>query len=736
MLEARLGSGPTAADSATVAGAGAVGTGVGGFAFSERVVGSIRPVASRLFEGLVRKVSAPLWSEAKRHTTKRLFYGETAPFFALVGVTLGSESQQGLITKQDELEALCADIRDAVAQVGWLFESDDGDCLQEDHEEKCLDEFLKTGEEIKGKLEHKYSLRDFTLGTVIDKGCNAVVYAARWNAGKEKRDVTSFVEDNTNPLGNNDISSPPCKRQRADDVPKMGQEFEQSDMLEVHELQKEEEKSSYDFSTSLGEASAPVLVHASDSRAEGYSSVQSGSDQNISCSSRHVCRSNITDEVNHLLCSGAIRLTETSRQRVNYDLKKNEEETNEKEKPPDPSSKLQKAICRDQEIRQYPLAVKMMFNYDIQSNAPAILRAMYRELIPAKHIQLDECHCDWQEMFQHEMVALPQHPNIVKMPCVFVDSIPMLKDSLSLFPDALPARLNPLGFGRNKSLFCVMKRYHMSLHDYLVNYDPPVRTSVMLLAQLLEAVLHINSNNVVHRDLKADNILISLKEGWQYPFLIVSDFGCCMADPSLNMTVPFASREADPRQGNAALMAPEVKTAVPGLLRSICYQLADVWAVGALAYEIFGVGSPFFTQSNQKGTKCKVLDSANYKESQLPNLPRDVPSTIKHLVRDLLHRNPKNRPSVEVAATLCQLVLWAPSKWLNRHSFTLPSHTEVMQWLLCLTTKVLCESRSYQGQGGQPERQGGQVEYKMVSTFLARVQYKHIIQAIKWNRAF
>lgn len=77
-----------------------------------------------------------------------------------------------------------------------------------------------------------------------------------------------------------------------------------------------------------------------------------------------------------------------------------------------------------------------------------------------------------------------------------------------------------------------------------------------------------------------------------------------------------------------------------------------------------------------------------------------------------------------------------------------------MQWLLCLTTKVLCEARlsrthSTDGKknvgqrrrmeemrGGASDRQGGQLEYELVSTFLARVHYMDIIQAIKWNRAF
>lgn len=36
------------------------------------------------------------------------------------------------------------------------------------------------------------------------------------------------------------------------------------------------------------------------------------------------------------------------------------------------------------DIDKYPLALKMMFNYDIQSSAMAILNAMYRETVPAR----------------------------------------------------------------------------------------------------------------------------------------------------------------------------------------------------------------------------------------------------------------------------------------------------------------------------------------------------------------
>lgn len=46
----------------------------------------------------------------------------------------------------------------------------------------------------------------------------------------------------------------------------------------------------------------------------------------------------------------------------------------------------------------YPLALKMMFNYDIQSNAMTILRAMYKETIPARNKQIDTDGDNWQKL--------------------------------------------------------------------------------------------------------------------------------------------------------------------------------------------------------------------------------------------------------------------------------------------------------------------------------------------------
>ena len=111
-----------------------------------------------------------------------------------------------------------------------------------------------------------------------------------------------------------------------------------------------------------------------------------------------------------------------------------------------------------QDCSNFPLAIKMMFNYDAESNATSILRAMYRETVPARKYYRSEDLPSWEQRMAENKKALPPHANIVAMYYVFADRVPFLPGSTRMYPDALPARLNPQGSGRNMSLFLLMKR--------------------------------------------------------------------------------------------------------------------------------------------------------------------------------------------------------------------------------------------------------------------------------------
>ena len=181
---------------------------------------------------------------------------------------------------------------------------------------------------------------------------------------------------------------------------------------------------------------------------------------------------------------------------------------------------------------QFNFAIKILFNYNIQSNAEAFEKAMPKELLP-----LRKC------LF---------HPNIVRMYSYFVDSFPLLKEACVHDLMAIPTNLSPDGYRRNKTLFIIMRRYDLTLSEYIRLNKPSQHERLILFAQLLEALLYLKRHSIVHRDLKSDNLLIcnSTSE------LVLTDFGCALYQPP-NLKVPYTTDEIE-KGGNLALMAPEV----------------------------------------------------------------------------------------------------------------------------------------------------------------------------------
>lgn len=395
----------------------------------------------------------------------------------------------------------------------------------------------------------------------------------------------------------------------------------------------------------------------------------------------------------------------------------------------------------DKNIESYPLAMKMMFNYDIQSNAMAILRAMYKETIPAINKYCKDDASDWEKSLMEQTVQLPPHPNIVLMFGVFCAQVPNLMQSSTLYPSALPVRLNPNGYGRNMSLFLLMKRYELSLCEYLQNLDIPMRTRLLLFTQLLEGVAHLYRHGVAHRDLKTDNILIDLNGNDLHPVLVLSDFGCCIADKNNGLTIPYTSFDID-KGGNAALMAPEILAKTPGKFSILDYSKSDLWSCGAIAYEIFGSTNPFYPSfdSNEQPI-APIAKSILYNENDLPKLNESVPVLVRKLIANILQRNPNKRLAPDIAANVMQLFLWAPSAWLK--TSTNVNSPEILQWLLSLTTKVLYEARlgGLRDEKRDPNDRFGlkfiqsnriQTEYLLLSSFLIRSQLQHIRQALDW----
>lgn len=344
----------------------------------------------------------------------------------------------------------------------------------------------------------------------------------------------------------------------------------------------------------------------------------------------------------------------------------------------------------------FPLAVKMMWNMGAGSSSEAILNSMSQELVPATPhaLRQEEGELSLDGEFGWVPKTVAAHPNVIRVHRAFTADVPLLPGAEEEYPDVLPTRLNPLGMGNNRTLFLVMKNYPYTLRQYLEVSTPGRRTGTLMALQLLEGVDHLCRQGIAHRDLKSDNILMEFDLGG-CPRLVITDFGCCLADQSCGLQLPYNSRWVS-RGGNACLMAPEVATAKPGPGVTIDYSKADAWAVGTICYEIFGQQNPFYCPQG--------LEGRSYEERQLPELPANTPADMKLVVRLLLRRNPKKRPSARVAANMLHLSLW------GRHalaSLDKASVSKLADWLLCQSAYVLLKGRGPSGSSVEAELQRG-----------------------------
>ncbi|MFB0627326.1 serine/threonine-protein kinase [Streptomyces sp. AB3(2024)] len=158
-----------------------------------------------------------------------------------------------------------------------------------------------------------------------------------------------------------------------------------------------------------------------------------------------------------------------------------------------------------------------------------------------------------------------------------------------------------------------------SLQQVVQRHGPlPVRTVLLLMAGIAEALQAIHRAGVIHRDLKPANVLIA-EDGPR-----VIDFGIARAADATALT------GAGLRIGTAAFMAPEQAMGVE------VGPATDVFALGALAAYVAGGVPPFGA-----GAESAALYKVVHEQADLSRVPHD----LQDLLSWCLAKRPGDRPT-------------------------------------------------------------------------------------------
>ncbi len=154
----------------------------------------------------------------------------------------------------------------------------------------------------------------------------------------------------------------------------------------------------------------------------------------------------------------------------------------------------------------------------------------------------------------------------------------------------------------------------------------PISEAVRILKEVTDALAYAHEQGVVHRDIKPDNVMLSGRHA------LVTDFGVAKAVSEATGRQQITT--AGVALGTPAYMAPEQAAADPHVDHR-----ADIYALGAMAYELLA-GRPPFT-----GTTPQQVLSAHVTTVPEPVTAHRaaVPLELANLVMRCLEKKPADR---------------------------------------------------------------------------------------------
>ncbi len=225
--------------------------------------------------------------------------------------------------------------------------------------------------------------------------------------------------------------------------------------------------------------------------------------------------------------------------------------------------------------------------------------------VAVKQLQNPTPHRQRQFLHEAQITARLQHPNI----------IPIHDGG----PDYLVMKLIS---GRD-------------LAGLIATHPGDIRRHVEILIQICNAVVFAHARNIIHRDIKADNIMVGA-----YGEILLVDWG--LAVELRGHGLPARSRSCDTETmvccGTPACLAPEVAAGN----RSAVGKTTDVYLLAAVLYQILTGEMPFDYGGSVRDCLALALENRYRRVTHLNPL---APRRLISIQRRVMEASPARRPS-------------------------------------------------------------------------------------------
>ncbi|KAA6354266.1 MAG: putative NEK/NEK6 protein kinase, partial [Streblomastix strix] len=142
-----------------------------------------------------------------------------------------------------------------------------------------------------------------------------------------------------------------------------------------------------------------------------------------------------------------------------------------------------------------------------------------------------------------------------------------------------------------------------------------------IVCQIAQSVQQLHANNIIHGDIKPENILLT------------EDFKVKLADFGLSRKLREGKQYTMGRGGTTFYLSPELLQE-----RKILTIAADIWAIGILLYDLLAQHHPFLKDKEDADDISELEIARRVVSEEAPELPSHYPDSLKKLIKAMLSK--------------------------------------------------------------------------------------------------